>query len=208
MATACGTFKPATTSTKANPAQQKGSSPRFIENITLHPGSGQEQAPPLLGSSYNSNGSNIFSINIEESNWLQFKYAVRMNVAVEHLWNLKLLQFIDEWYGTRYKYGGTSKQGVDCSGFSCSLLSAVFGLAIPRTSRDQYQHCEKIARDALQEGDLVFFNTRGGVSHVGVYLQNNKFVHASTSAGVIISDLNEDYYARRFLGGGRMRNPG
>jgi murein DD-endopeptidase / murein LD-carboxypeptidase len=59
----------------------------------------------------------------------------------------------------------------------------------------------------LKEGDLVFFNTTGGVSHVGVYLQNNKFVHASTSGGVMISDLDESYWAKRFIGIGRYQKP-
>ena len=63
---------------------------------------------------------------------------------------------------------------------------------------------KKISRTHLRTGDLIFFNTRGGVSHVGVYLQNNKFIHASTSSGVMISDLYDSYWLRRFIGVGRM----
>jgi lipoprotein Spr len=68
------------------------------------------------------------------------------------------------------------------------------------------QERARISRTELKEGDLIFFNTRGGISHVGVYLQNNKFVHASTSGGVVISDIFDEYWARKFVGVGRLRN--
>ncbi|MBC7826855.1 MAG: C40 family peptidase [Chitinophagaceae bacterium] len=116
-----------------------------------------------------------------------------------------MLEFIEEWYGTPYRYGGTSKQGVDCSAFVNFFMSAVYGLSVPRNSKEQYSAAKKIKKKQLEEGDLVFFNTRGGVSHVGVYLGNNKFAHASTSSGVTISDLDDDYYDRRYVGSGRVR---
>jgi cell wall-associated NlpC family hydrolase len=78
---------------------------------------------------------------------------------------------------------------------------------LPRKSEDQYLTCTKIKKKKLRQGDLVFFKTRGskgGISHVGVYLCNNKFVHAATSSGVMISDLDEDYYKARFVGAGRV----
>jgi lipoprotein Spr len=82
---------------------------------------------------------------------------------------------------------------------------AVYGIALPRVSRDQYRISRKISTTELQEGDLVFFNTKGsGVSHVGVYLGNNKFMHASVSRGVMVSDLFEPYYLQRFYGAGRI----
>ncbi|HEY8398082.1 MAG TPA: NlpC/P60 family protein, partial [Flavihumibacter sp.] len=112
--------------------------------------------------------------------------------------------FIEEWWGTRYRYGGNTKQGIDCSAFTCNLASSVFGKQLPRTARQQFDAAQKIPAEYLQEGDLVFFNTRGGISHVGVYLRNNKFVHASTSGGVMISDLNEEYFRKRFVGAGRL----
>ncbi|TAL43619.1 MAG: NlpC/P60 family protein, partial [Chitinophagaceae bacterium] len=81
---------------------------------------------------------------------------------------------------------------------------SVYGISLARTARDQYRNSSRISRTHLQQGDLLFFNTRGGVSHVGVYLQNNKFVHASTSGGVTISDLYDPYWLRRFVGVGRL----
>ena len=122
---------------------------------------------------------------------------------VETLGNMHLLAYLDEWCGTRYRYGGNSKQGIDCSAFSEGLLASVYQLAVPRTVREQYQQSQRIDLYDLQEGDLVFFNTRGPLSHVGVYLMNNKFVHASTSGGVMVSDLNETYFLKRYAGAGR-----
>ncbi len=81
---------------------------------------------------------------------------------------------------------------------------AVYGFAAPRTAREQYKATEHIKKDKLKEGDLVFFNTHGGVSHVGLYLENNYFVHASSSEGVTISNLDDHYYAKRFVCGGRV----
>jgi cell wall-associated NlpC family hydrolase len=73
-------------------------------------------------------------------------------------------------------------------------------------AKEQYKVCEHIKRNDLEEGDLVFFHTtRKGISHVGVYLGNNKFVHASLNYGVTISDLNDPYYSRAFRAGGRVR---
>jgi len=142
---------------------------------------------------------------IENLSMLQFKYAMMMNVDVESLKNISLLGFIDNWFGTRYKLGGTSKRGIDCSALTGALLLAVYGFNLPRTARQQYDATDHIDKDELQEGDLVFFNTHGGVSHVGVYLENDYFLHASTH-GVTISSLDDHYYAKRFICGGRVED--
>jgi len=140
----------------------------------------------------------------EKVSQIQLKYALLLNTEVEYLQNENLLEGIDNWYGTRYRLGGTTKKGVDCSAFVGAIYASVFGITIPRTARDQYRFTKRISRTELQEGDLLFFNTRGGVSHVGIYLQNNKFVHASVSKGVVISDIFEPYYLQRFVGAGRI----
>ncbi|HSV10574.1 MAG TPA: C40 family peptidase [Hanamia sp.] len=142
---------------------------------------------------------------IESLSALQFKYAMMMNVDVESLKNISLLGFIDNWFGTRYKLGGTTKRGIDCSALTGALLLAVYGFNLPRTARQQYEATDHIDKDELQEGDLVFFNTHGGVSHVGVYLENDYFLHASTH-GVTISSLDDHYYAKRFICGGRVED--
>jgi lipoprotein Spr len=114
-----------------------------------------------------------------------------------------LYKTIDEWYGTRYRYGGTTPRGIDCSAFMQVLAGYAFGWMLPRTAKEQYASMLKISMDDLQEGDFVFFNTTGGVSHVGMYLSNNKFVHSSSSQGVNIGDLTDPYWSNRFLGARR-----
>ncbi|MBZ4190826.1 C40 family peptidase [Niabella sp. 3A5MI-3] len=135
---------------------------------------------------------------------LQKKYAAILNVLPNSIINNDLLETMDDWYGTRYQYGGTSKYGIDCSAFTREMYRGAYGIELPRTAREQYGKARKISATELKEGDLVFFNTTGGVSHVGMYLGNNKFVHASTSKGVTISDLYETYYISRFIGAGRV----
>ena len=139
----------------------------------------------------------------EQCKSLQFKYAQILNREVELLSNNLLFKFIDEWWQTHYRYGGTTRAGIDCSAFAGLLLSSVYAIKLPRTAKDQYRACLKIDKENMQEGDMVFFNTRGGVSHVGVYLGDGYFVHASVSNGVTISRLDDDYYRRKFIGGGR-----
>jgi hypothetical protein len=154
--------------------------------------------------------SNIISSRtgtVEKASSLHLKYAVLLNTEVEFLEDCTLLPYVDEWYGTRYRMGGTNKTGIDCSAFTQAIYLSAFALNLPRTARDQYKSSRIISATQLKEGDLVFFNTTGGVSHVGIYLQNNKFVHASSRNGVVISDLFEPYYLKRYLGAGRIEKP-
>jgi cell wall-associated NlpC family hydrolase len=148
--------------------------------------------------------SNNTAATIESSSSLQFKYAQLLDMEVETITNVKLFTAIEDWWATRYRYGGTTKKGIDCSAFTGALLSEAFGLSLPRTAREQYAQCDKIAKENLAEGDLVFFNTRGGVSHVGVYLGNSYFVHSSVHSGVTINSLDDDYYGRKYIGGGKI----
>jgi lipoprotein Spr len=141
--------------------------------------------------------------NVENASGLQLKYALLLDVEVEQVVNLNLFKVIDEWIGTRYRLGGSDKTGIDCSALMQILFTSLYGITLPRTAREQYDFSRKISRTELKEGDLVFFNTIGGVSHVGMYLQNNKFVHASTG-GVTISDLYDEYWSRKFIGVGRV----
>ncbi len=138
---------------------------------------------------------------------IQIKYAGLLNTDIASLPSLSLLEAVDDWYGVRYRTGGESKHGVDCSGFTVAVYAAAYGYSLPRVSRDQYNLSRKISTTELQEGDLVFFNIHGwGISHVGIYLGNNHFAHASVSKGVTVSNLFDDYYVQRFAGAGRIDN--
>ncbi len=134
------------------------------------------------------------------------EYAVKLSVPEKNIQNEKLYRFIKEWYGTPYKYAGKTKQGIDCSGLASILYSQVYKKQLSASSKNQYDDCKKINIKDATEGDLVFFKISGNTaSHVGVYLQNNKFVHSSTTKGVMISDLNEPYFKKYYLGCGKVK---
>lgn len=141
-----------------------------------------------------------------ENSAIKTKYATQLNVAPKEIENEKLYSFIDEWYATPYKYAGFDKSGIDCSGFTSKLYETVYLKKISRASKDIYATSIEVKKEDLKEGDFVFFKIESkNVSHVGVYLMNNKFVHASTKKGVIISDLTEPYYQKYFFTGGRPK---
>lgn len=119
--------------------------------------------------------------------------------------NPELLQEVAGWLGTPYLYGGVNKSGADCSGFAKAVYLEVYGINLERVTVNMAKKSRRISKHKLLEGDLVFFriNSRR-ISHVGIYLSNNKFIHASLSRGVIISDLDEDYYRKNFAFGGRV----
>ncbi len=114
-------------------------------------------------------------------------------------WIMKsLLAHYQKWRGARYELGGLSKSGVDCSGFVYMTFLRRFNLELPRTTLNQIRAGVKIAKSDLQTGDLVFFKTKPSVRHVGIYLDNDKFMHASSSRGVMISSLQNSYWKKRY----------
>lgn len=123
-------------------------------------------------------------------------YAEKLKVSPDKLINAELYQEIDGWIGVKYKWGGNDKNGVDCSGFTNAVYKAVYNYQLKRSAYDIIKECDEIKRDNLMEGDLVFFDISSKNSHIGIYLANNKFVHASTSKGVMISDLSEAYWTK------------
>ena len=205
--TSCTALKPVIGGKTDNSAPQRDNQPIFIENISTQPVTAVPNV--TVHSAINNTVSNTFSMEGSAAGIylpMQFKYAILMDVPVEALNNVKLFSFIDEWYGAPYRFGGSSKNGIDCSAFTGGLMTAVFGVGLPRMAKDQFTVCEHLEKDELEEGDLVFFHTtRKGISHVGIYLGNGKFVHASVNYGVTISDMSAGYYAKAFRGGGRAR---
>jgi cell wall-associated NlpC family hydrolase len=118
-----------------------------------------------------------------------------------------IIQTAQNLLGVKYRYGGTSpSQGFDCSGF-VQYSHRLAGIYIPRTTGQQYKAVKRISRQYLKQGDLVFFKTAisRGVSHVGIYLGNNKFIHAPSSGKhVKISSMKNRYWRKRFVGAGRV----
>ena len=134
----------------------------------------------------------------------------KLGIQVTSSDNQKLYSEAASWIGTPYKYGGTSRAGVDCSGFTYLMYQSVYSKKISRQSAEILdKNCKKINKKDLREGDLVFFRTDGKRSstpnHVGIYLKNNKFIHSSTSKGVVVSDLTSQYYIDNWIAAGRVR---
>ncbi len=129
----------------------------------------------------------------------------KLGFNVDEKCNLKLMAEASEWVGVPYKFGGNTKSGVDCSGLTNALYKNVYSKTIPRVSTDICKTSIQIEKRNLKEGDLVFFKIESKkVSHVGVYLKDNKFIHSSTKKGVIISDLEDVYYKKTFHSAGRI----
>ncbi len=116
----------------------------------------------------------------------------------------KLLFEIVKYLDTPYKYGGQSKKGIDCSAFTQQVYKKSLGVELPRTAREQYKVGKKVSE--LKFGDLVYFDTQKGVfpGHVGIYLGDSLFAHASSVQGVTITPLNNKYFKKRFVGARRI----
>lgn len=132
----------------------------------------------------------------------------RLDMEIGYTDNPNLYIESSYWIGTPYRNGGNTKKGVDCSGFTKQVFSKTYGVELQRTTQGQTKQIRKVSKGNLKEGDLVFFSSprsRKRVAHVGIYLKNNLFVHASTSRGVIVSNLKSKYYRQHWLYGGRIK---
>lgn len=118
----------------------------------------------------------------------------------------KMLFAMVQYLDTPYKYGGNGFSGIDCSAFTQNIYTSTIGLTLPRTAREQYGIGESVNQSSLRFGDLVFFDTSRNSfpGHVGIYIGNDMFVHASSSLGVTISSLKSTYFDKRFIGGKRV----
>lgn len=140
------------------------------------------------------------------------KYAAYIGVPQQSIRNPDLFVFIDQWLYTPYKYGGTTQQGVDCSGFVQRILSDVYGYKIIRKSSQQFFN-ENTAKYSnghlLEEGDLLFFRTTensNAITHMGLYVGNRLFVHASSSLGVSVTSLDNSYWNPRYTAAGKVKS--
>lgn len=144
------------------------------------------------------------STSSDPDNLAKEYFSQIMGVASNAMANTKLYQFVYEWLGTPYRLGGDSKKGIDCSKFSLAVYENVFNTTIGYNSRNQYANVKPIRKNDLQPGDLVFFKIRSRqITHVGIYLGDDKFAHASSSRGVMVSNLNEADWKRYYYNGGR-----
>lgn len=120
--------------------------------------------------------------------------------------NAALYEAINSWLGVPYRYGGTDRSGIDCSAFVGTIYRDVYGVALHRSSNEMLADVKLVSRDKLREGDILFFtNSKGKVSHVGIYLKDGLFAHASTSNGVSVSRVDDTYWSNHFYKGGRVK---
>ncbi|WP_068821981.1 C40 family peptidase [Pedobacter psychrophilus] len=139
------------------------------------------------------------------SNKIASKYADEMGVSKGAIKNGKLYEFIDDWEGTKYQFGGLSKSGIDCSGLVFLIYQDVYHKQIPRITSQQVEIIKRKYENQFKEGDLIFFDYDGKkFSHVGLYLQNGYYVHASTKKGVMIEKLQNPYTYKYFSRGGTV----
>lgn len=132
-------------------------------------------------------------------------YFSSFQIANDSCYDPILYDHVCHWIGTPYQYAGKTMEGIDCSSFAKKTYLEIYDTNIVGTSSSLFNNCVPIEKEYLQEGDLLFFKIDlQRISHVGIYLANHKFVHASTSLGVTISDLREKYYSTRFFSGGRI----
>lgn len=137
------------------------------------------------------------------------KAEQRLGVKIAKSDPLTLFLEAAAWVGTPYRAGGQTKKGVDCSGFTTSVYREVYQKKLARNSADMYSHnCARIRRKSnLKSGDLVFFRTTKSkeITHVGIYLKDNYFIHAATRGGVQVNRLDEPYYDQTFYRAGRVK---
>ena len=135
--------------------------------------------------------------------------AIRLDMDIDLDDNHRLYIEASRWIGTPYRYGGKTVKGVDCSGLASSIYRTVYGKKLSKSAEEQRdKDCMKVLKKNLREGDLVFFHdgSKGKrASHVGIYLKDGRFIHASSSVGVVVSSLNEKYYSKHWLQGGRVK---
>ncbi|MGF6191074.1 NlpC/P60 family protein [Serratia sp. 2723] len=110
----------------------------------------------------------------------------------------KILAHYDRWEGVRYKFGGNSRKGIDCSAYMQRVFQDEFAVSLPRSTSEQIKLGSRVAKSELNTGDLVFFKTSPRQRHVGVYIGEGEFIHASTSMGVTVSSLDNQYWNARY----------
>lgn len=182
------------------------SAPQFMDNVVIENDNEVVTTTTTTKRNYRVVDNTIQASN-EEEPAENIKTAKNNIETGKKKGNTSLYVFIDDWYGTPYRYGGADRKGIDCSAFVRELCSEIYGARLQRTAAAQFEETEYISNaDLLKEGDLVFFKIRSrNISHVGLYLGEGRFVHASRSKGVVISSLEDAYWSRYYAGGGKIK---
>lgn len=165
-----------------------------------------KEAIDTFGTGKNSN-SILGNINSFHKKYQTF-FEEKLGFDPDLIGNPSLFNKVGEWIGTPYRYQGSSRRGINCSSFVSMLYSYLYNIELKGSSRDIFKdNVVPIPKDSLQESDLIFFKIRKkNISHVGIYLGNNKFAHATRGKGVIVSDLGEEYYKKYFYSAGRVKD--
>ncbi len=154
--------------------------------LVIQCGLSRRAATPISSSSSDSNPPKAFSVSKFDE----------MEVS--------LMQAYRDWKGTPYRIGGRSANGVDCSSFVSIIFDEYFGRNLPASTRRLLNRGEGVRRHSIRSGDLVFFKTGRRTLHVGILVEEGEFLHASTSQGVTLSSIFDEYWANRYLGARRI----
>lgn len=165
-----------------------------------------EKVPEIDNASLVSNDEKEIQEAIKNKNVIKVNFETKKAPGPNASTAAKVISSAEEKLGSTYVYGDTGKAGFDCSGLVYSIYNDELGISIPRSSITQSTFGQQVSKSDLQEGDLVFFNTTGnGVSHVGIYVGDGKFIHASSGQGkVMTSSLSEEYYQDRYVNATRV----
>jgi cell wall-associated NlpC family hydrolase len=186
------------------------SSPRFGKGDKTSSGKSTEHKGPRFASKEaeeesKENTKTVASEEIERIKAGSRDFKKEKNPAIKPLDQSKMMREISRYMGVPYQFGGMTSDGLDCSGYTSLVYKASVGKLLPRTAAEQLKLGRSVRLEDLKFGDLVFFNTTGeSGSHVGIYLGDDLFAHASVSLGVTISSLQSFYYEKRYEGARRV----
>lgn len=186
------------------------SSPRFTDKEKKPPARETERKGPRFSSKEaeeetKENDKKVDSKDIESITTGTRDFKKEKNPSIKPLDQSKMMREISRYMGVPYVYGGMTAQGLDCSGYTSLVYKNAIGKLLPRSAAEQAKVGTSVPLQSLKFGDLVFFNTTGEqYSHVGIYLGDDLFAHASVTLGVTISSLQSSYYETRYVGGRRV----